>query len=201
MIRTVIFDLGGVIVPLDFQTLYGRISERCAVPAAEIPHRIAATELVPLLETGRMSGEEFTERISESLGLVATPEEFQFLWNSLFPPYTFIDEDLLARIKKRHRLLLLSNTNALHFERVVESYPLLRQFDQYVLSYKVGALKPSPEIYQAAIASAGCAAEECFFTDDIADYVEGARRAGIDAVRFESQAQIAAELRARGVLE
>jgi len=201
MIQTVIFDLGGVIIPLDFPTLYGRISQRCGVPAEEIPKRIAATGLVPLLETGRMSGEEFTERISAGLGLVATPEEFQFLWNSLFPPYAFIDEDLLAGVKKRHRLLLLSNTNALHFERIVENYPLLGQFDEYVLSYKVGAMKPSPEIYEAAIASAGCRAEECFFTDDIADYVEGARRAGIDAVRFQSQAQIIGELRARGVLE
>ena len=51
---------------------------------------------------------------------------------------------------------------------------------------------------QAAIAQAGCAPEECFFADDMEPYVEGARRAGIDAVQFESLPQLQRELRSRG---
>ena len=51
-----------------------------------------------------------------------------------------------------------------------------------------------------ALELAGCRPEECFFTDDIPDYIEGAKRAGIDAVQFQSGEQIEAELRARGVL-
>jgi glucose-1-phosphatase len=67
------------------------------------------------------------------------------------------------------------------------------------LSYEVGAMKPLPLIYRRAIRKAGCLPEECFFTDDIASYVEGARVQGIDAVQFESAAQIERELRKRGV--
>ncbi len=79
------------------------------------------------------------------------------------------------------------------------TYPLLEHFDRYILSYEVGAMKPAPRIYQEAISHAGCPAEECFFTDDIPEYVEGARQQGMDAVQFQSCDQIVGELRARGV--
>jgi HAD superfamily hydrolase (TIGR01509 family) len=60
-------------------------------------------------------------------------------------------------------------------------------------------MKPSSKIYEAAIRAAQCAPDECFFTDDIPDYVEAARAHGIDAVTFESREQIERELRSRGV--
>jgi HAD superfamily hydrolase (TIGR01509 family) len=60
-------------------------------------------------------------------------------------------------------------------------------------------MKPDPAIYQAAITAAGCRPEECFFTDDIAAYVDGARSMGIDAVQFQSAEQVLRELAARGV--
>jgi HAD superfamily hydrolase (TIGR01509 family) len=63
----------------------------------------------------------------------------------------------------------------------------------------VGALKPEDRIYEEAIARAQCTAQECFFTDDIAEYVAGAQRAGMDAVQFHSAAQIEQELLDRGV--
>jgi HAD superfamily hydrolase (TIGR01509 family) len=68
-----------------------------------------------------------------------------------------------------------------------------------VLSYEVKAMKPSPAIYREAIARAQCRPEECFYTDDIPAYVEGARREGIDAVQFESCAQLERDLAARGI--
>jgi glucose-1-phosphatase len=81
------------------------------------------------------------------------------------------------------------------------NYPLLQHFHTLILSHEVGAMKPSPLIYQKAVEAAGCLPEECFFTDDIQEYVDGARLYGIDAVRFESQKQIEAELRKRITLD
>jgi HAD superfamily hydrolase (TIGR01509 family) len=79
------------------------------------------------------------------------------------------------------------------------NYPILRHFHDLVLSYEVKAMKPSPAIYREAIARAQCLPEECFYTDDIPVFVEGARREGIDAVQFESCAQLERELAARQV--
>ena len=61
-------------------------------------------------------------------------------------------------------------------------------------------MKPQPEIFQAAVELAGCLPGECFYTDDIAAYIEAARRMGIDAVQFESRAQLEGEMRGRGIV-
>jgi putative hydrolase of the HAD superfamily len=127
-------------------------------------------------------------------------EDFCDIWGAIFIPGTLISEEFLVALKQRYRLLLLSNTNAIHFKMVEQSYPILRHFHHQVLSFRVGAMKPSPAIYEEALRHADAAPEECFFTDDIPAYVEGARAAGIDAVQFESQSQIERELRARGVV-
>jgi len=107
---------------------------------------------------------------------------------------------MLAGIARRYRMLLLSNTNPIHFTMLKQCYPLLRHFHAFVLSYEVGAMKPLPAIYRRAIEEAMCRPEECFYTDDMAAYVEAARTHGIDAVQFESAAQIQRELHKRGVI-
>jgi putative hydrolase of the HAD superfamily len=200
MIKTVIFDMGKVIIPFDFKRGYDRMAPLCNYEAAQIPERLRSCDLVTRFEEGRMAPEEFVRELSGILELKATHEEFCGIWSSIFLPDTLIPEELLVGLKQRYRLMLLSNTNAIHFEMVRENYPLLRHFDHLVLSYKVGALKPSPEIYAEALRHANCAPEECFFTDDIPAYVEGARAAGIDAVQFESHEQIERELKVRGVV-
>lgn len=197
MIKAVIFDLGRVIVPFDFQRFYAGIEALTGIPAADIRLRIRPTGLVESFEAGQMEPRDFVGRISAVLDLHCTYEEFCEIWNSIFLPETLIPEELLRGIAARYRLVVLSNTNAIHIEMVRSRYPLMKHFHAFVLSHEVGAMKPSPVIYQKAVDAAGCLPEECFFTDDIAEYVEGARRFGIDAVQFESAAQIEEELRRR----
>ena len=199
MIKAVIFDLGRVIVPFDFRRSYARLEALCGIPAAEIPGRISPTGLVQRFDSGEIEPRDFVRELSKHLDLHSTYEEFCEIWNCIFLPETLISDALLQGLARNYRLILLSNTNALHFEMIREMYPLLRHFHAFVLSYDVGAMKPSSVIYRRAIEASGCRPEECFFTDDIEAYVEGARAQGIDAVQFQSPAQIEAELRARGV--
>jgi FMN phosphatase YigB (HAD superfamily) len=199
VIKAVIFDLGRVIVPFDFQRGYTALESLCGIPAAEIPLRIAATGLVPRFERGEMEPHDFVREFSGHLGLKLPYADFCDIWCSIFLTEPLIPESLLAGLRANYRLLLLSNTNAIHFDMIREAFPLLRQFDTLILSYEVGAMKPSPQIYRRAIAEAGCRPEECFFTDDILEYVEGARREGMDAVQFHSAGQIEEELKKRGV--
>ncbi len=199
MTRAVIFDLGRVIVPFDFNRGYAKLETLCGIPASEIPGKLAETGLVTQFESGEVEPRDFVERISRHLRLDTPYENFCAIWSSIFLPETLIPEAMLRGIARKYPLILLSNTNAIHFEMVLENYPLIRHFHSFVLSYKVGALKPLPLIYRKAIEAAGCAPGECFFTDDIAAYVEGAKKQGIDAVQFHSAAQIEMELRKRGV--
>jgi glucose-1-phosphatase len=199
LIKTVIFDLGRVIVPFDFQRGYAQIEALSGIPTGELRTRIAATGLVPRFERGEIESREFVRQFAGNLNFEISYEQFCKIWCSIFLPYTLVSEELLIGLRQRYRLLLLSNTNAIHFEMIRDNYPLLRHFDSLILSYEVGVMKPAPLIYQRAIQEARCLAEECFFTDDMPEYVEGARREGIDAVQFQSASQIEKELRNRGL--
>jgi len=199
VIKTVIFDLGKVIVPFDFSRGYAAMAPLCSCPAEEIPRRIGTTDLVQRFETGQVAPEDFVRQLSGLLGFQVTYAEFCEAWSSIFLPETLVPESMVAGLRGRYRVLLLSNTNAIHFAMIRDNYPIIRHFDGCILSYEVGAMKPSPKIYHEAIARARCRPEEIFFTDDIPVYVEAARREGIDAVPFESLGQLERELRARGI--
>jgi FMN phosphatase YigB (HAD superfamily) len=199
MIKTIIFDLGKVIVPFDFKRGYDRMAPLCSYPAEQIPERLRTCDLVTRFETGKVEPEVFVRELSSILELNASYDEFCDIWSAIFLPDTLIPESLLVALKQRYRLLLLSNTNAIHFGMIEKNYPLLRHMDHFVLSYRVGAMKPQPEIYQEAIRHAQCAPEECFFTDDIPDYVAGARAQGIDAEQFQGLEKLEADLRRREI--
>ena len=199
MIKTVIFDLGGVIVPFDFHRAYTQMERICGLPSAEIRRRIGESDIAIRLESGQVSPHDFVGELGRMLDCELDYANFCELWTSIFFPHTLIPESLLEAVRSRRRLLLLSNTNSIHFEMIRDSYPLLRHFHHYVLSYEVGAMKPSPRIYQEALRHAQCEPGECFFTDDIPAYVEGARREGIDAVRFQGLEQLREDLLQRGI--
>jgi putative hydrolase of the HAD superfamily len=199
MIRTLIFDLGKVIVPFDFKRGYERMAPLCRYGPEEIPERLRGCDLVTRFESGHVEPRDFVRELCHILDFDCDYDRFREIWFSIFLPDTLIPDSMLAALRERYRMVLLSNTNALHYEMIEPAYPILRHFHHKVLSYKVGALKPSKEIYHAALQAARCRPEECFFTDDIPAYVAGAREHGIDAVQFQSCEQIQRELRARGV--
>jgi glucose-1-phosphatase len=200
VIKTILFDLGNVVIPFDFKRAYARMAEHCGCKAEEVPARIRATGLVMPFEKGEIEAEPFVRELSAALKLNITHQEFCDCWSSIFLEGTLVPEALLEDLRSRYRLLALSNTNPIHFGMVKKAYPVLRHFDDYILSYEVGAAKPEAKIYIEAIARAQCGAEECFFIDDLAVNIEAARTHGMDAVQFLSAEQLEGELRARGVL-
>jgi putative hydrolase of the HAD superfamily len=109
---------------------------------------------------------------------------------------------LLRQLKdKGHRLFLLSNTNELHFNFAKKTYKeMFHPFDDFILSYEVGHVKPEPEIYKAALAKAGCSATQCFYTDDIPAFIEAAARVNIPSQLFTGIDPLKTELVSRGFL-
>jgi glucose-1-phosphatase len=199
MYKAIIFDLGKVLVHFDFKRGYRALEGLCPYPAADIPRRISTTDLVTRFETGLVEPNEFFRQFSELLELRVEYPRFCEIWSSIFDE-VLIPEAMLAGLGRRYKLVLLSNTNAIHFDSIRKVHAaLLRHFHDLVLSYEVKALKPDPRIFQIAVERAGCSPEACFYTDDIAAYTAAAREQGIDAVTFESTVQIQREMRARGI--
>jgi len=199
MHKAIFFDLGRVLVHFDFRRGYDALEGLCPHSADEIPKRLASTGLVERFETGLIEPRDFVSQMCGILDLNADYDKFREIWSSIFT-HELLPESMLESLRRNYKLVLVSNTNALHFEMLSESFKhLLRHFDHLVLSHEVRAMKPRPEIFQAALAHAGCLPEECFYTDDIEAYVAAARSLGIDGVLFESRAQLEGEMRRRGI--
>ena len=199
MIKTIIFDLGNVIVPYDYATAYEQLERACEIPKEEMPALIFSSELYKSFEMGLISTQEFFTEVTKVLRLKMEHDQFCKTWSSIYLPTPLISEELIAALAAKYRLLALSDTNPIHFPVVLATYPLLKRFDRYVLSYQVGAVKPSFKIFQAAIDEAKCLPDESLFIDDVLLNVEGARRFGMNAVQFKSQEQLEKEFVTYGV--
>jgi GNAT superfamily N-acetyltransferase len=99
-----------------------------------------------------------------------------------------------------YRLILASNTNALHADWFKRQFAReLAHFDAQVLSCEVGARKPEPAYFHACVAAAGAAAEQCVFFDDKPEFVEAARALGIPAVVYAADGSFVRALDSVGV--
>jgi FMN phosphatase YigB (HAD superfamily) len=200
MIEVLIFDLGKVVVDFDYRRSVSAVLTLNSTAAARIQSIMGGHELLVKYETGQISSVEFHREVCERLGLICTLEEFRQIWGAMFLPSPLLSDAFLAFLARRYRLLLLSNTNELHFEYVLERYPILRHFSAHVLSYREGSLKPDQKIYQAVIRASRVDPSRIFFTDDRPENVDAAVRLGIQAVLFQSEVELQKEMENLGIV-
>jgi glucose-1-phosphatase len=200
MIRTVFFDLGNVLAPLDFDRAYRRAARLTGLNEREVARLLEESGLSVPYESGWISSAEFHRRTDELLGLGLGFEDFGALWCDMFGDEALVSEDLIHELESVVRVAMLSNTNELHFHSLRDRFPVVRRFATTVLSYEVGAMKPAPAIYVAAMEATGSRPHECFFTDDRPENVEGARALGIHAEVFEGEGKLREQLAALGLL-
>jgi putative hydrolase of the HAD superfamily len=194
MIKTIIFDLGKVLVPFEIERALNHFTGASDLSSEEIREKAYQIKENELYHCGQISAEELFRAFKRFLHLRMNFESFVDTWNSIFLLQPILSKDLIEQLSRQYRLIILSDTNQLHFDFVRSKFPDLRYFDEFVLSHEVGAMKPSPKMYQAAIEAAGCRAEECFFTDDKKENIAGAKKFGINAIRFISAEQFGKHL-------
>ncbi len=182
MIQTIIFDIGNVILYFDHEKMIHQLSTTLEIPFSQIKKQLFEEDLLFHFETGNLSIDEFIQKLSPTHSKTDILTAFNTIFwqnESLIP--------LLHSLKRQNKkLLLLSNISEAHFNFAEETFPILREFDHAIVSYKVRHAKPSPEIYLEVLKAAGCLPHECFYTDDILGHVEAARTLGIDAEQFLS---------------
>jgi putative hydrolase of the HAD superfamily len=197
-IRLIISDFGGVICTFDYRIFCDRLARRTGRTTDQVFAAAFGDHLQREFETGSVSGPEYHQAVMSRLRAEVPYEEFFPMYGDIFAeiPATC---DLLRRLRTRYLLYLLSDTNEIHFGYVRERLGLLRIFQEFIVSYQVGAMKPDPRIYQEALRRSDLPARSCVFVDDRPGNIEGAIRVGMHAVLFQSPEQCAAELTRLGV--
>lgn len=200
-IRTIIFDLGGVLLDWDPRYVYREVfnGDDAAVEAflAEIDfygwnrHQDAGRPFEEAVEALCAKYPQHCELIR------IYPRRYVDSFGGAIEPTVA----LLRRLKDAGwRLFALTNFPPDRFEATRKRFPFLELFEGVVVSGDVQLAKPDPRIYQLALERAGSAAGECVFIDDVEENVVAAAGLGIDAIQFKSAEQLAEELTRRGIL-
>jgi len=132
-------------------------------------------------EKGNISSEQFREIIKKEFSLYCSDDEFDKAWNatliSIFPDA----EKNITKLKKYGKVVLLSNTNDIHFQKFLpDCSRLFAEFDACFFSHKIGMHKPDRKIYEYAITKMGFSKEETIFIDDSLKNINAAKQFGIN---------------------
>ena len=186
-IKAVLFDLGKVILHFDFKPAFKKLSASCLKTPAEIDDYFRRSGLEVLYDGGKISSKEFHDKVKKGLGHRLSFGEFKEVWNEIFKPNREV-VSLILKLKDRTRLVLVSNTNAMHFEYIVKRYSILSHFDEHILSYKEKVRKPDGRIYRAAIRACRAKPDEILYVDDRPDLTEAADEIGFHTFTFKNNA-------------
>lgn len=193
MAKTVIFDLGGVLVHLDWDKVCGRLQELSGLAVDKVRHEVINGPIVRSVMQGLLNPRAYQEALCDKLGIGLPYNEFVDIWNGLLSANEAI-VPVVVQLKLGNRLVLASNTDPIHFAHADESFIVLRQFDHHFLSYEMGLLKPDPAFFHHVLLTLDSPAADCIFIDDRAENVEAARGIGITAIQFEGASQLQSDL-------
>jgi HAD superfamily hydrolase (TIGR01509 family) len=93
-------------------------------------------------------------------------------------------EEIVRRVSASVPLGLLSNTNPVHFDYCLQTFPILQHIPTHFLSYKLKALKPEPEVFARITKQIPFPPAEILYIDDLAENVDAARAAGFMGHQF-----------------
>lgn len=198
-IDVILFDLGNVILPFNHYQIAEKLLPFVQRRECQDPEKIFAylfdwkNGIINPFDTGEISPQEFFETLKKSLDLSISFEGFVPIWNRIFEEDRGVSE-IIRSLKGRWRLGLLSNTDPLHFQYIVSTFPIVSELEKWILSYEVGCKKPDVRIFQKAIEWASVEPGRILFIDDTPGHVETAISLGIRGIHFVSAQQLNEEL-------
>jgi len=183
--QAVIFDLGRVLVDIDntflVQTFFRNLDTR---DLQELGRKTMSDPTMIEFNTGRMPPEEFHRQMCNTYRIELDYETFQKQWCRIFFTMEGM-EQLVGRIRPNITVGLLSDTDPIHWNHIKTTWPWIGAIANPTLSYEVGVMKPDSKIFLAAAANVNTPLTKCLFIDDLQANCEGARAAGMQAVRFD----------------
>lgn len=196
----IVFDLGMVLLPFDYNIALERLENiREGFGVGYLNHFRNNYETHRQFERGDITEKEFLDRTMPIFNGKIDNETFKRIYSEIFT----VNENLVAllpELKKKYRLVLLSNTNSIHQEYGWKNYEFLKYFDKLILSHEVGAVKPEIKIYKSVEKFTAVTPEEHIFIDDIKEYTEAARKLGWDGIQFTGYDNLVDEFKQRKII-
>ncbi len=185
-IKNIIFDLGGVIINIDY-TLTIKAFESLGIKNASLFFsQHSQIKLFDDLETGKIGSKAFFDGIRELCGKHLPDNDIKFAWNAMLLDFPEDMDNVLKKVKKHYKTFLLSNTNAIHYEDYMQrmftqfnTNNMSLWFDEVYLSHIIGMRKPNKEVFELILKENNLKANETLFIDDSFQHIEGASKLGI----------------------
>lgn len=192
MIDTILFDLGGVLIDVDYHRTADAFNALGFDGFEAIYSKAQQDHLFDGFEIGALSPSEFRARIRSLHGNGITDEQVDHCWNAMLGRIPQERIDLVHRLKERYRVLLLSNTNAIHvpaFERIIAEDNGIADFkalfDGAYYSCEMGLRKPDVAAFHHVLSRHAAEPARTLFIDDSIQHVVGAREAGLSAEHLD----------------
>ena len=184
-ITTLIFDFGGVLINLDIKRCFLNFRHLGLENFEQYLNNFAQAGFFMELEKGLITAAEFRNEIRKLATKPLTDAQIDEAWCSFLLEIPTEKLDMLLELRKRFRVLLLSNTNIIHFPNSeTELYSkngrkMSDYFDKCYLSYEMKMAKPDKEIFENILAAENVQANECLFLDDGLKNTEEAQKLDI----------------------
>ena len=194
-IKSIIFDLGGVLLNISYQNTIDEFEKLGVDNSSNFYSKKSQTNIFNLLETGEISKNEFVKAINKSCKSVTT-EQILYAWNSILLDLPKNRTNLLKNLREEYQLFLLSNTNSIHIkefksrlgeEKYSEFYNL---FDKVYYSHEIGVRKPHAEAFRLVLDENNLKEKEVLFIDDSPQHIKGAKKLGIHTYYLKDNEEI-----------
>ena len=196
-IKSIIFDLGGVILNLNYSKTEDEFKKIGVLNFKEFYSQKKQTLLFDEFEKGKIKPEEFISSFKESENLKIKEIDFIDAWNAMLLEIPIEKLQFIDGLKKDYKIILLSNTNEIHikkFEDDLKKNNMLEQFykcfDKIYYSSRMGKRKPEENCFNQVLEENGLIAENTLFIDDSIQHIEGAKKVGVKTFHLEKNKSI-----------
>ena len=198
--KALLFDLGGVLVDIDFTRALRSWAAHSKLPFDELKRKYQFDPAYECHERGEISASEYLSHIAETLELSASPEQVEIGWNAIFRGEITTTRLLVERVRQHIPCYAFTNTNASHMATWSKLYPgVVSAFSKVYASHEIGLRKPDASAFEYICRDTGIAPSEFLFFDDLLENVHAASEAGLQGVLVRSPEDIAASLQAFGI--
>jgi FMN phosphatase YigB (HAD superfamily) len=181
-----IFDLGKVLVDFDYSIAAQKVAARSTKSPGDLHSFLGASPLLGEYESGNLTRAAFFHAIRSQINFQGDLEEFGGYFADIFSEIPAMIQ-LQAELRRRgHKTFIFSNTNDLAVEHIRLNFPFFQNFDGYIFSYEVGAMKPQSKIYEAMEAMAGKRGADLIYIDDRAENIAAGKARGWHAILHET---------------